>query len=164
MANNFFKELGFEIGKSVTEKGLNIKDLVKNKKIFLPVDAVVKNNRGNVSIKNLNEVLPKDFILDAGPQSVQLLKKLAAKSKFVLWNGPLGYYEDGFSKGTEDFLKSLSKMKTKSIVGGGDTVTLVSKLDLDKKFSFVSTGGGAMIEFLAKGTLPGIEALKKSKK
>ncbi len=164
LANNFFKELGFEIGKSVTEKGLNIKDLVKNKKIFLPVDAVVKNNRGNVSIKNLNEVLPKDFILDAGPQSVQLLKKLAAKSKFVLWNGPLGYYEDGFSKGTEDFLKSLSKMKTKSIVGGGDTVTLVSKLDLDKKFSFVSTGGGAMIEFLAKGTLPGIEALKKSKK
>ncbi|MEK7081387.1 MAG: phosphoglycerate kinase [Patescibacteria group bacterium] len=164
LANNFFKELGFEIGKSVTEKGLNIKDLVKNKKIFLPVDAVVKNNRGNVSIKNLNEVLPKDFILDAGPQSVQLLKKLAAKSKFVLWNGPLGYYEDGFSKGTEDFLKSLSKMKTKSIVGGGDTVTLVSKLGLDKKFSFVSTGGGAMIEFLAKGTLPGIEALKKSKK
>lgn len=164
LANNFFKELGLEVGKSVTEKGLNIKDLVKSKKIFLPIDAVVKNIHGNVSVKNLNEVLPEDFILDAGPKSVELLKKFAAKSKFVLWNGPLGYYEDGFSKGTEDFLKALSKTKTKSIVGGGDTVTMVSKLGLDKKFSFVSTGGGAMLEFLAKGTLPGIEALKKSKK
>lgn len=163
LANNFFKELGFEVGRSKTEDGLNIKDLVKNKKIFLPVDVVVKNNNDKVSIKNLNEILPEDFILDAGPKSVELLKKLAAKSKFVLWNGPLGYYEDGFSKGTEDFLRALSKMKIKSIVGGGDTVTLVSKLGLDKKFSFVSTGGGAMIEFLAKGTLPGIEALKKNK-
>ncbi len=163
LANNFFKELGFEVGRSKTEEGLNIKNLAGNKKIFLPIDVVVKNKRGKVSIKNLNEVSPEDFILDAGPKSVELLKKLAEKSKLVLWNGPLGYYENGFSKGTEDLLKALSKIKTKSIIGGGDTVTLVSKLGLDKKFSFVSTGGGAMIEFLAKGTLPGIEALKKNK-
>lgn len=164
LANNFFKELGFEIGRSMAEEGLNIKDVAKNKKIFLPIDAVVKNKSGKVSVKFLKDVLPEDFIMDAGPRSVDLLKELAAKSKMVLWNGPLGYYEEGFSKSTEDFLKSLSKTKTKSIIGGGDTVTLVSKLGLDKKFSFVSTGGGAMILFLAKGTLPGILALKKSKK
>lgn len=164
IANNFFKELGFEIGRSMAEEGLNIKDVAKNKKIFLPIDAVVKNKSGKVSVKFLKDVLPEDFVMDAGPRSVDLLKELAAKSEMVLWNGPLGYYEEGFGKSTEDFLKALSKMKTKSIIGGGDTVTLVSKLGLDKKFSFVSTGGGAMIQFLAKGTLPGILALKRSKK
>ncbi len=164
LANNFFKELGFEVGRSKTEDGLKIKNLAGNKKIFLPVDVIVKNAVGALSVKGSNKVLPEDFILDAGPKSVELLKKLIAKSKFVLCNGPLGYYEDGFSKSTEDVLKTLSKIKTKSIIGGGDTVTLVSKLGLAKKFSFVSTGGGAMIDFLANGSLPGIEALKHSKK
>lgn len=164
LANNFFKELGFEIGKSMTESGLNIKNFVRNKKIFLPVDVIVKNEKGVVSTKSLKDVLPGDFILDAGPKSVALLKELASKSKLVLWNGPLGYYEEGFGKSTENFLKLLSKIKTKSIIGGGDTVTLVSKLGLEEKFYFVSTGGGAMIEFLAKGTLPGIEALRRAKK
>ncbi len=164
LANNFFKELGCEVGRSRTEEGLKIKDLARNKKIVLPVDVVVKNSRGKVLVKDLNCVSADDFILDAGPKSVELLKKLAGKSKFVLWNGPLGYYEDGFSKSTEDLLKALAKTKTKSIIGGGDTVSLVIKLGLEKKFNFVSTGGGAMIEFLAKGALPGIKALGSPKK
>ncbi|MEI6660277.1 MAG: phosphoglycerate kinase, partial [bacterium] len=82
------------------------------------------------------------------------------RSQFILWNGPFGKYETGFGGATEDVLQFLAKSDKTSIIGGGDTVELVSKLGLEDKFTFVSTGGGASIEFLASGTLPGIEALK----
>ena len=81
-------------------------------------------------------------------------------SKTVLWNGPLGLYEQGFTASTEAVAKALSKSKAMSIVGGGDTVVTIKKLKLEKKIGFVSTGGGAMLEYLEKGRLPGIDALQ----
>ena len=88
------------------------------------------------------------------------LKELIGKSKFILWNGPLGKYESGFGGATEEVLKIISKSSAHSVIGGGDTVAIVSKLKLENKLGFVSTGGGATLDFLAKGTLPGIKVLK----
>jgi len=158
LANNFFKEIGFEIGRSLADKkNFGLKKLLNTGKIFLPVDVVIHKRK----IKLPNEIEKKEKILDIGPKSVNLLKLLIKKSKFILWNGPLGWYEKDFGGSTEAILKFLGRQKNKKvIIGGGDTVALVSKLKLEKKFTFVSTGGGATLEFLAKGTLPAIEVLK----
>ncbi|HEX7651347.1 MAG TPA: phosphoglycerate kinase, partial [Candidatus Paceibacterota bacterium] len=79
--------------------------------------------------------------------------------KTVLWNGPLGNYEKGFVASTEALARAIAAGSAYSIIGGGDTIGAIEKLGLDDRFSFVSTGGGAMLDFLAKGTLPGIQAL-----
>ncbi|OGZ31759.1 MAG: hypothetical protein A3H02_01695 [Candidatus Niyogibacteria bacterium RIFCSPLOWO2_12_FULL_41_13] len=115
-------------------------------KIILPVDAIAKNN----------------IIYDLGQKSTDKIIELAQGSKFVLWNGPLGWIEGGFEKGTKKLARALARSDKKIIVGGGDTVGYLDKLGLLPRFSFVSTGGGAMLEFLAKETLPGIEAIVKS--
>ena len=106
------------------------------------------------------DVAPLDVIVDAGPRTSAELADLLQDIKFVLWNGPFGDYEKGFSQSTVDFGQAVIDSGARSIVGGGDTVAVVSKAGMLDKFSFTSTGGGAMIEFLANGTLPGIEALK----
>jgi len=80
-------------------------------------------------------------------------------AKTVLWNGPLGNYENGFIEATDDLARAIAASHSHSIIGGGDTIAAIEKLGLFSKFSFVSTGGGAMLDFLAYGTLPGIEAL-----
>jgi 3-phosphoglycerate kinase len=85
------------------------------------------------------------------------------QSKFILWNGPLGNYEEGFSEGTKKLAEIISKANAKSVVGGGDTVAAIQSLGLLDKFSFVSTGGGAMLDFLANETLPGIQAMEDVK-
>ena len=149
LMNNFFKEAGVDIGKSVYEKkNFGLKKLSKNPKIILPPDVIVYQNS----------------FVDVGPYSVKLLEELIKKSKFILMNGPLGNYEKGFGKATEKILKAIIKSRAKVIIGGGDTVSLLSNLEPRtynlKPNLFVSTGGGAMLEFLEKGTLPGIEALR----
>ena len=97
---------------------------------------------------------------DVSDETVAMLTPLITEAKFILWNGPLGNYEKGFSKGTEDFARAVIESGARSIVGGGDTVAIIDKAGLVDKFSFVSTAGGAMLEFLANGTLPGIKALQ----
>lgn len=160
LANNFFKEQGFEVGQSVVDsKDFGLKGLLGNRKLILPVDVVVKKNSEAVT-KKPNEVAPDEMIVDIGLESLKVLRKHIHRSEFILWNGPLGYYDHGFGEATEELVKTLALSKAEAVIGGGDTVALVSKLNLENKFSFVSTGGGAMLEFLEKGTLPGIEALK----
>ncbi len=149
LANNFFKLKGMDIGNSIFDEKVSVKKYLNNPKIILPVD--VKKNNG--------------AILDAGPKAIKELCALIKKAKFILWNGPLGNFEiKGFSEGTEKTAKAIASSSAFSIVGGGDSVAAADKAGVLKKFSFVSTGGGAMLEFLAKGTLPGIKALIKSKK
>jgi 3-phosphoglycerate kinase len=135
-----------DIGGSVIDKKVNIKKFLRNPKIILPID--VRKKRG--------------AILDIGPLAVKELILLAKNSKFILWNGPLGnIYEKEFEKGTKEIARAVADSRARTIVGGGDTAAVIDKMGILKKFSFVSTAGGAMLEFLAKGTLPGIEALKK---
>lgn len=161
LMNNFFKEASFEVGRSLVEKGdYGIGKIINNPKLLLPVDVVVTGKDGGRLTKGIDEVGKTDKIVDIGDRTIKEFEILINKSKFVLWNGPTGEYETGFDHGTIALLKILAKSKAKTIIGGGDTVVLVSKMKMEDKFAFVSTGGGATLEFLAKGTLPGIKALK----
>ena len=159
IANDFFKHKGYEVGISlVGGSNSQIKPFLKNKNLVLPIDVVAVKGNTHRNIKP-NEVTSEENILDIGKDSVLLLGNLIEKAAFILWNGPLGKYETGFGGSTESLLKILVKSKAMSIVGGGDTVSLITKLKLGSKIGFVSTGGGATLDFLAKGTLPGIKAL-----
>jgi phosphoglycerate kinase len=160
IANDFFKAKGYETGVSLVDSGnFQVPVIMKSKNVILPVDVKVTKNSKNRFCKP-SEVMADENIVDIGPQTIEALKDLINKAKFILWNGPLGKYEDGFGGATEELLKIISKSKAGSIIGGGDIVSIVSKLKLESKLGFVSTGGGATLEFLAKGTLPGIRALK----
>lgn len=145
LANDFLKASGQEVGKSLVSGGDEsaLKELLANPKLVLPIDSVVVDEK----------------ILDHGQGTSALLADLARKASTILWNGPLGNYENGFVDATEDFARAVATSGAHSIVGGGDTIAAIEKLGLLPHFSFVSTGGGAMLDFLAKGTLPGIEAL-----
>jgi phosphoglycerate kinase len=150
LANDFFKLQGDDIGTSlVSEVAPDLSSIINNPKILLPVDSIRKDTA----------------ILDAGMNTIELLRKKIDKAKFVLWNGPLGAYETGYKEATLklcEILALATKRGVKTIVGGGDTLATISELKLEDPFTFVSTGGGAMLDFLAKGTLPGIEALEKN--
>lgn len=160
LANDFFKAQGLEVGCSlVSEERVEMATLLGNKRIMVPIDVVVANNDGVRTLKEPHEIGRDESILDAGPKSVEDILEHAKDAAFILWNGPLGNYEHGFNEQTEMLAEGLAKLKVPIVVGGGDTVAAISKLNLFDKFSFVSTGGGAMLEYLEHGTLPGIEAL-----
>jgi phosphoglycerate kinase len=130
--------------------------------LLLPIDVVV-NGSGGKSVKAPQEVVREESILDSGPKTVALLAGYVKKAKFVLWNGPLGNYESGYDEATLTLAHAVLGSRAKAVVGGGDTVAAIAKCKTKKKNTFVSTGGGAMLEFLAQGTLPGIEAQKRAK-
>ena len=98
--------------------------------------------------------------IDANPETLALIKEKIEISKFILWNGPLGNYEEGYTEGTLTLAKILAESGKEVVVGGGDTLTAIEKLKIVDKFSFVSTGGGATLDFLGSGTLPGIKMLE----
>jgi len=158
IANDFLKAKGLSVGGSVTSKEKVPEDLLDNSKIILPVDLGVDRNgkRENVPYDN---VLENDKIFDLGRKSTENLCELIKKAKFILWNGPLGYCEGGYCDGTYKIAEAISESKAISVVGGGDTLAFVSE-EIQQKMSFISTGGGAMLDYLAKGTLPGIKALE----
>ncbi|MCR4333421.1 MAG: phosphoglycerate kinase [Patescibacteria group bacterium] len=169
LADDFFRASGQEVGRSLISGAdpSHVKRLLTNKKLVLPIDSVVvpatalgeKNIYEKARVATFGQVHPDETILDNGPATVALLANLVKKAKTILWNGPLGNYENGFVDATDALARAITASSARSIVGGGDTVASIEGLRLLPKFSFVSTGGGAMLEFLAKGTLPGIEAL-----
>jgi phosphoglycerate kinase len=163
LANDLFKVKGFQVGTSMVSKsqaGLN--RIVKNPKLLLPSDVVVSSARGR-AVKAPDAVAGDENILDAGPKTISDLTQILSAAKFVLWNGPIGDYEHDFAQGTEALAQAVIASKARSVIGGADTVAVLSKMGILDKFGFVSTGGGAMIEFLAKGTLPGLDALQKGR-
>ncbi|MDO8659034.1 MAG: phosphoglycerate kinase [Candidatus Parcubacteria bacterium] len=167
LLNDFLKAEGLNVGKSLVDDDTNygIKELLKNKlarqggKLILPTDVVVRSE-GKLENKKVNHLDKKDNILDVGSESVENLASLIKKAKLIIWNGPLGKYEDGGGMATEKVLKLVAGSKAKSIIGGGDTVSIISEMNMEDKFTFVSTGGGATLDFLVDGTLVGIKALK----
>ena len=161
LANDFFKSKGLDIGASKTDEVVpSLKSMLKNSKLILP-DSVVVLRDGKKKTVPVSEVTKDESIFDIGVPSIDALGELIKKAKLILWNGPMGWYEGGYTKGTEEVLKLLAQAKGNTIIGGGDTAVLVDKKKMSDKFTFVSTGGGATLEFLAKGTLPGIKALRK---
>ncbi len=168
LASDLFKTKGWETGKSLVsdliDSKFTIHDLEKfvgNPKLLLPVDVELKDK----TVKSPDSLTSNDAIADSGSKTVAMLQEKVNASKFILWNGPLGMYEDGFRQPTLDLAEMIGEATfhgAETIVGGGDTLAAIASLGIADKFSFVSTAGGAMLDFLAKGTLPGIEALEDS--
>jgi phosphoglycerate kinase len=163
LANDIYKEKGYEVGLSVVSKShVNLKHIEMNPKLMVPIDVVVASPLTKIA-KSPDTVGPDEKILDAGPRAISEISDLLNDVKLVLWNGPLGEYEKGYVEGTESLAQAIVDSHAHCIIGGGDTVAAVAKMGILDKFVFASTGGGAMVEFLAKGTLPGIAALTESK-
>jgi len=161
--NNFYKEAGFPVGKSVTEDGFSkpIKALLHNEKILIPADCLVLRKGATVTVTP-DEIEAEDVVVDIGPQSIFLITEKIKKAKLVVWNGPTGWYEKGFVKATTALAKACIASKAQTVIGGGDTGAVVEKIikNTDTKHVFISTGGGAALDYLANGTLPGITVLK----
>lgn len=158
IANTFLYAAGCNVGKSPIEKDsvLSIrKKFLNHAKLILPVDARLRGKK----VRKVSDIGSNDYLFDIGPESTDLLKQQLKGAATVLWNGPLGFVEKGYDDSTLELIRILSRMKAHIIIGGGDTAAIIRKMKLEHKFYHLSTGGGAMLEFLAKGTLPGIEAL-----
>ena len=162
IVNNLFKAKGYEIGSSVYDAGEldGLTELLVSDRLILPTDVVVKNGAGSME-RSADRVVASDMIVDIGRETAKSLESVVGAAKLIVWNGPLGFYEDGFTDGTRELLSLISGSRATSIIGGGDTVALIGEMGMMDKFSFVSTGGGAMLDYLANETLPGIEALQK---
>ncbi len=162
LANDFFKVQGHEVGHSMlSERPEAVAPFLASGKVVLPVDVTVTGPQG-VFVKKPNEVSAEDTIVDCGPETITELGMRMRRAKFVLWNGPLGSYEKGFATQTESVAQLLADSDAHSVVGGGDTVASIRALGLSEKYGFLSTGGGAMLDFLVDGKLPGIDALVAS--
>ena len=163
LSNTLFKKMGYEVGVSlVDQKDIDLDFIfsaMDKNKIILPVDVTVSSEAGN-TIKRPDQVLVSENILDMGTESLESLRRMIDKSKFILWNGPMGNFEKGFKNVTEKLALAISQSGARSIVGGGDTLASIRDLGIMDKFTFVSSGGGAMLDFLVNGTLPGIETIK----
>lgn len=168
MANNFLVAEGYHVGKSLYEDSFidSAKDIIamardKGVKLLLPEDVVVVKKieqKAKTKIKKINQVDSDDFIVDIGPRSIAKFAELLNFAGTIFWNGPMGITEyKSSAKATQSIAKIVSASSAKSIIGGGDTLSAVSSLNLN--FDFVSTGGGATLELIAGHKLPGIEAL-----
>ena len=173
MANNILNFNGNKIGKSIKEDncGKIINEIFDTSKkyscvITYPEDVMVgKHMEDKSKKKELNEIKDDDLILDIGPKTTKKIKDIIEKSRTVLWNGPAGYFENpNFANGSYEIAKTIiKKNKSKSIysvVGGGDTIAVLNQINVIKNFNFVSTAGGAFLEYLEGKELPGIKALK----
>jgi 3-phosphoglycerate kinase len=163
LANDFLKAEGFSVGKSlVSEHGIEkVVELIATGKVLLPVDVIVESPDG-VHTKPAEHVAPEDKIVDVGPETVTELGVRIARAKSILWNGPLGLFEGGYMESTKSVAQLVADAPAYSLVGGGDTVAAIRELKLEDKFGFLSTGGGAMLDYLVDGKLPGVEALETS--
>lgn len=170
MAYTFKKALGKEIGTSIFEQDRieNVKKYLSlyKDKIVLPIDNAITREFANnpaVFTSSKNDNIPADYMgLDIGPETIRLFSREIANAKTIFWNGPLGVTEfSEYEKGTKAIAIAIADNKDVfSVVGGGDSVTAINKLGYQDKFSFISTGGGASIEFIQNGTLPGIDAIQ----
>ena len=172
MANTMLKHTGSNIGKSIYEANCEnlIKEILEKSKsyncqITCPIDVVVaKNLDGPGKNKDIKEIEADDIILDIGSKTILSIKKIINNSNTVLWNGPAGYFENpNFENGTKKILEIIKEKSTKnkifSVAGGGETVAAINKFNNLNSFTFVSTAGGAFLEFLEGKTLPGIKAI-----
>jgi phosphoglycerate kinase len=162
LTNDVLKARGLEVGQSLVSD-ISLKDapFLWSEKLLVPVDVIVDGPRG-VSTKPVDQVLGDEKILDCGGETVMMLERYINEASTILWNGPFGNYEAGFTEGTELTAELIAKAKAFSVIGGGDTVAAVEKLGLNDKFGFVSIGGGSMLTLLEHGTTSVLELLRKS--
>lgn len=174
MAFTFVKAMGGQIGKSLCEddrleiaKELISKAKTKGVNLCIPVDAVIADNFANDANKKETDIdkIPDGWMgLDIGPKTTKTFGDIIKNSKTILWNGPMGVFEmSSFENGTKQAafdIVEATKNGAYTLIGGGDSVAAINKYNLADKVSYVSTGGGALLEYIEQGTLPGVEAVK----
>jgi len=166
LANTILKAQGIQVGKSLVEEKM-IKlatELVLTENCLkIPVDIITANEISETAKtrrRAVGKVGEQEIILDIGPDTVNLYGMIIRNAKTVVWNGPMGYFEiKKFARGTYDIARDITESQANSIVGGGETIDAIKEVNLLDKFSYVSTGGGAMLEFLEGKMLPGIKPL-----
>ena len=166
IANTFLAAAGKPVGKSLVEADMieQAKKIMAQTHIPLPVDVVVASEfkeEATPTIKSVDAVSADDMILDIGPKSAQALADAIAKANTILWNGPVGVFEfANFAKGTEAVAKAIAANKGFSIAGGGETITAIEKYGIENDISYISTGGGAFLEFVQGDVLPAVAILE----
>ncbi len=166
LLNDILRAKGFPVGKSLVSPGdIDLSAVVANPKLIIPTDVIVENGTDK-KIVALTDVSTEDVIMDVGPSLIEKLKEDLKTAKFVLWNGPMGNYEKGYKDQTLAMAEAIFGSKVPAVLGGGDTTAAIAELGYDNLPEspdnpvFISTGGGAMLEYLENETLPGVEALK----
>ena len=171
IANTFIKAQGFAVGSSLYEEDLvaeanEIMAKANQKGVTIPVPVDVRvakefSETAAVVIKDVCDVSSDEMILDIGPKTEKIIAKLLESSKTILWNGPVGVFEfDNFAEGTKSVSLAIAKSDAFSVAGGGDTIAAIEKFDIKDKVSYISTAGGAFLEFIEGKQLPAIEMLK----
>jgi len=166
IANTFLVACGHNVGKSLYEADLVpvAAELMKTTNIPMPTDVVVANEfsaQATAHIKQVDAVADTDMILDIGPHTAQTFADLVDEMKTIIWNGPLGVFEfEQFSKGTETIAKAIARNKGFSIAGGGETIAAIDKFSVTDSISYISTGGGAFLEYVQGTKLPAVEILE----
>lgn len=158
LANTLLSKRGYPIGKSLVDDSEDVSQILASPNLFLP-DRVMVERGGIVREVAVNDVITEDVIMDLAPVALDRLAPILANAVTILWNGPLGFYEKKYTASSERLVSLVRQSKAYSVAGGGDTVSMLRAKKLTESFSFVSLSGGAMLEFLADGTLPGIDAL-----
>jgi phosphoglycerate kinase len=164
LVNDVLKAQGHEVGRSKVSDELPPPALVGHPRFIIPNDVTAQRSDGHAYVKKPQDVTSDDKIVDIGPDSVALIAPHLERANFILWNGPTGIYEEGFTSYTHAIAEIISRRVAEgaqAVIGGGDTIAALEESGItEDKLGFCSTGGGAMLEFLVKGTLPAIEALK----
>lgn len=164
IANDVLRIQGFPVGRSRISEHAPEKHVVHHPHLLTSVDVTVQRPDGHASVKEPVDVEVEDKIVDMGPNTLTLLAPHIEKANFILWNGPTGLYEEGFVHYTHAIAEIISRRVAAgahAVVGGGDTIAAIQESGIsEERLGFLSTGGGALLEYLLKGTLPGIEALE----
>lgn len=164
VANVILKAKGIDTGKSLLN-GINLEEVKKlnlgSEKLYIPVDVVICNNQKKTVTLTAVGKIGDNRILDIATESANLYSEIISESKTIIWNGPMGMFENkNFAFGTKEIAKAIIESKGYSIIGGGDTIAALSKFGFLDQVDYISTGGGAMLEFLSGKKLPGLEALQ----
>jgi len=175
IANTFLKSTGIDVGKSLYEPDLvshaakiMVLAVENGVKIFLPQDVVTAKEFSENSpamTKNINNIAPDEMILDIGPKTAAHYSEILQNAGTIIWNGPVGVFEfSAFSHGTEALAKAIAESSAFSLAGGGDTLSAIDKFNIEDKISYISTGGGAFLEFIEGKKLPAIDILQERAK
>lgn len=165
LANTVLHVMGVAVGRSLVEPQMYplIKKIkLTDNQLRVPLDGVMAKNYKSKTgrLDALADIKPDELILDIGPDTLKLYEKISQSSKMIVWNGPMGLIENPcFAKGTQALVKILARSRAYTVVGGGETVQVIRQLGYEKKFNFISTGGGAMLEFLEGRKMPGLKKI-----
>ena len=164
LANTILKAKGIQIGASMNEPDMvrlvRVLDLTDTK-LHIPVDVMVSSPSSKPCVRAVGAVHPRESILDIGPDTVELFSRVIKNARTIIWNGPMGKFEQRpFDRGTKLIAKTVGMARAYTVAGGGETVEALDTMRVSKKIDFISTGGGAMIEFLEGKHLPGVELVR----